>query len=74
MMTTAKTRSQSTITTPSIDAADVQRAANEVSAILRKTSPDSVVGAVLQQTLRELKSLKQSAEGTVVGPFRMKAD
>jgi hypothetical protein len=28
---------------------------------------------VLQQTLRELNSLKQSADASVVGPFRLKA-
>jgi hypothetical protein len=74
MTTTTKTRTPSTLSTPSIDAADVQRAAEQVRDILLKTSPESVVGAVLKQTLRELKSLKQSAEGNVIGPFRMKAE
>jgi hypothetical protein len=58
--------------TPAIDASEVTWAADEVAALLRRATPDSVVGMVLTQTLRELASLKQSA-GEVVGPFRVKA-
>lgn len=58
---------------PAIDATEVRWAADEVAALLRRAAPDSVVGMVLQQTLRELASLKQSAAGQVIGPFRAKA-
>ena len=37
-----------------------------------QADPQSVVGAVLKQTLRELCSLKPMQEPTVIGPFRMK--
>jgi flagella basal body P-ring formation protein FlgA len=57
---------------PAIDAAEVKWAAEEVAALLQQVAPNSVVGMVLTQTLRELASLRQSA-GTVVGPFRLKA-
>jgi hypothetical protein len=58
---------------PTINRAEVAWAANEIVTILRQTDPDSIVGAVLEQTLNELNSLKSSTESTVVGPFRMKA-
>jgi hypothetical protein len=64
---------RATTSVPTIDHVEVTWAADEVAAILRQTDPDSVVGTVLEQTLRELTSLKLSAEATVVGPFRMKA-
>lgn len=57
---------------PTTDGAELQWAAIEIASLLRQSEPGSVVGAVLQQTLRELSSLKSST-GTVVGPFRMKA-
>lgn len=60
-------------TTPTIDIQEVKWAAEEVAALLQQVSANSVVGMVLTQTLRELASLKQSAAGTVVGPFRVKA-
>jgi hypothetical protein len=58
---------------PTINRAEVTWAADEVTAILRQTDPDSIVGAVLEQALSELNSLKTSTESTVVGPFRLKA-
>ena len=54
-----------------IDANEVRWAAEAVAQILRKAEPDSVVGAILQQTLRELSSLNPTA-ATVIGPFRMR--
>lgn len=57
---------------PSIDANEVRWAADEVAALLRHVSPDSVVDRVLRQTLLQLVSLKQSTEVEVIGPFRMK--
>ena len=58
---------------PPIDAAEVNWAAGELAALLRRAAPDSAVEAVLHQALRELDSLKASAVGQVVGPFRVKA-
>lgn len=72
-MTTTKPRLSASPAAPSIDASEVQWAATQLAALIRQTGPDSVVGAVLQQTLRELNSLKQSAEAAVVGPVRLKA-
>jgi hypothetical protein len=58
---------------PSIDTDEVTWAAEEVAALLQQVAANSVVGMVLTHTLRELASLKQSAAGTVIGPFRVKA-
>ena len=72
-MTTTKPRTPASPDTTTIDAREVAWAAAEVAALLRRANADTVVGTVLQQTLRELNSLKQSAEASVVGPFRLKA-
>lgn len=72
-MTTTKPRLTVSPSTPNIDASEVQWAATQLAALIRQTGPDSVVGTVLQQTLRELNSLKQSAEASVIGPVRLKA-
>jgi hypothetical protein len=58
---------------PRIDAAEVRWAAAELAALLRQTSPDSPVEAVLRQAARELASLTPAAGGTVIGPFRVRA-
>ena len=55
---------------PALDARELRWAAQEVAALMRQAHPGSVVCTVLQQTLRELTSLKKSAEGTVYGPMR----
>jgi hypothetical protein len=58
---------------PNIDTREVQWAADEIAALLRHVSDDSVVDKVLRQTLLQLVSLKQSAQAEVIGPFRLKA-
>ncbi|QEL13841.1 hypothetical protein [Limnoglobus roseus] len=72
-MTTTKSRLPVSPALPAIDASELRWAATEVATLIRQASPDSVVATVLQQTLRELNSLKPSADATVVGPFRLKA-
>lgn len=57
---------------PAIDGAEVAWATAEIAALVRQADPQSVVGAVLKQTLRELCSLKPMQQPTVIGPFRMK--
>jgi uncharacterized protein YbjQ (UPF0145 family) len=60
---------------PSIDAREARMAADELAAMARRLGPDSVVGMVLRQAVRELKSLEQSAhaESMVLGPYRVAA-
>ena len=60
------------IARPTIDAAEVRWATDELATLIRRVPPDSVVGKVLTQTMRELASLKSTA-GEVHGPFRVKA-
>jgi hypothetical protein len=67
------TRPAPNASTPSIDTREVQWAADEIAALLRHVSDDSVVDKVLRQALLQLVSLKQSAQPDVIGPFRMKA-
>jgi hypothetical protein len=57
--------------TASIDATEARGAAEEIAYMIRRLGPDSLVGTVLKQTLRELRSLEQSATGTVLGPYRV---
>ena len=57
---------------PAIDGAEVAWATAEIAALVRQADPQSVVGAVLKQTLRELCSLRPMQEPTVIGPFRLK--
>jgi hypothetical protein len=59
--------------TPSIDAGEARGAADELVCLIRRLGPDSLVASVLKQTVRELRSLEQSAAGTVVGPYRVAA-
>jgi hypothetical protein len=72
-MTTTKSRTPASPAATTIDASEVAWAAAEIATLLRRANADTVVGMVLQQTLRELNSLKQSADASVVGPFRLKA-
>ena len=58
---------------PSIDGEEARRAAEELVCLIRRLGPDSLVATVLKQTVRELRSLEQSAAGTVFGPFRVAA-
>jgi hypothetical protein len=60
-------------TSPIIDSAEVAWATAELAALVRQADPESVVGAVLKQTLRELYSLVPTADSTVIGPIRLKA-
>lgn len=57
---------------PTIDAAELRWAVESIAQLVRQTEPDSIVGAVLAQTMRELTSLNPNAVSTVVGPFRLK--
>ncbi|CAN5477193.1 hypothetical protein BH11PLA2_BH11PLA2_17110 [soil metagenome] len=57
---------------PNLNTVELRWAAEEVATLMRQVEPGSVVAAVLQQTLRELASLKQSAEAMVLGPIRTK--
>lgn len=56
-----------------INARELRWAAEEIAALVRQTEPGSVVCTVLQQTLRELTSLKRSLEGRVPEPIRVAA-
>ncbi|HEY3788298.1 MAG TPA: hypothetical protein VGL71_05545 [Urbifossiella sp.] len=58
---------------PSIDAAEARWASEELAALIDKIGADSPVSLVLRQSRRELMSLIHSANGTVVGPFRIAA-
>jgi hypothetical protein len=58
---------------PAINAVEVHWAADEVAELIRRVPAESVVGKVLARAHLELSSLKQSAGGTVVGPFRLRA-
>jgi hypothetical protein len=58
---------------PSFDARSIRRAASGVAEMIREFGSDSVVGTVLTQTLRELRSLEPSAVTTVIGPIRIAA-
>ena len=58
---------------PAIDAAEARGAADELIALIRRLGPDSLAGTVLKQTVRELRSLEQSATGAAQGPYRFAA-
>ncbi|MFO0937335.1 MAG: hypothetical protein U0798_12565 [Gemmataceae bacterium] len=60
---------------PAIDGRAVRKAASYVAEMIRDFGPDTVVGTVLSQTLRELRSLEPSAVNTttVIGPIRIAA-
>ena len=57
---------------PTIDAAEVRWAANELTALLRQMDPESPAGLVIQHARRELGSLVRSAEIAVVGSAKVK--
>ena len=59
--------------TPAIDAVEARGAAEELLALVRRLGPDSITATVLKQAVRELRSLEQSAAGTVLGPYRIAA-
>lgn len=67
MQTTFRTPSNDA---PALDARELRWAVEEVASLLRQTDHGSVVGVILQQTLRELTSLKQSAEGSIIRDYR----
>lgn len=69
---TTSTRPSVSPTAPVIDSAEVAWATAELAALVRQSDPESVVGAILQQTLRELYSLVPNGEAKVIGPFRLK--
>ena len=60
---------------PAIDGRAVRKAAGYVAEMIRDFGPDSVVGTVLKQTLRELRSLEPCSytSATVIGPIRVAA-
>jgi hypothetical protein len=58
---------------PAFDVRTIRRAASGVADLIRQFGPDSVVGTVLTQTLRELRSLEPGAQTTVIGPIRIAA-
>lgn len=57
---------------PAFDVRTIRRAASGVAELIRDFGPDSTVGTILTQTLRELRSLEPSAS-TVIGPIRIAA-
>jgi hypothetical protein len=57
---------------PNLNVVELRWAAEEVAALLQHVEPGSAVAAVLQQSVRELASLKQSAEAMVLGPIRLR--
>lgn len=60
---------------PAIDGRAVRKAAGYVAEMIRDFGADTVVGTVLTQTLRELRSLEPSGvtTTTVIGPIRVAA-
>ena len=58
---------------PSIDGREVRKAAGYVAEMIRDFGADTVVGTVLTQTLRELRSLEPSCATTIIGPIRVAA-
>lgn len=58
---------------PSIDGREVRKAAGYVAEMIRDFGADTLVGMVLTQTLRELRSLEPSCATTVIGPIRVAA-
>jgi hypothetical protein len=69
---TTQTRPPIAPASPIIDSAEIAWATAELAALVRQADPESVVGAVLKQTLRELYSLVPTTDSTVVGPIRFK--
>ena len=59
---------------PDIDGQAVRKAAGFVAEMIRDFGPDSVVGTILTQSLRELRSLEPgSMPSMVIGPIRVAA-
>lgn len=58
---------------PAFDVRTIRRAAAGVADLIREFGADSVVGTVLAQSLRELRSLEPGARTTVIGPIRIAA-
>lgn len=69
---TTQTRLPVAPMSPVIDTAEIAWATAELAALVRQADPESVVGAVLKQTLRELYSLVPKSDATVLGPYRLK--
>jgi hypothetical protein len=58
---------------PTIDAAEARRAADELAGLIARVGPESVAGLVLRNAERELRSLiPDAAPGEVVGPLRVR--
>lgn len=66
-------RSAFSLESPAIDVSEARWASEELAALIRTLGRESAVSLVLRQARRELASLVQSADGTVVGPFRVAA-
>ena len=58
---------------PTIDVSEARWASDEIAMIIAKLGLDSPVSLVLRQARRELASLVQSSNASVVGPFRIAA-
>ena len=58
---------------PTIDVSEARWASDEIAMIIAKWGLDSPVSLVLRQARRELASLVQSSNASVVGPFRIAA-
>jgi hypothetical protein len=72
LMTGTGTMPHGEFDSPNLNVVELRWAAEEVAALLQHVEPSSAVAAVLQQTVRELASLKQSAEAMVLGPIRLR--
>jgi hypothetical protein len=53
-----------------LDAKELRWASEELATLIRQTEPGSVVSTILTQALRELKSLKAHAEGSIIDQYR----
>lgn len=58
---------------PTIDVSEARWAFEELATLIEKLSLDSPVSLVLRQARRELASLMQSSNATLIGPFRIAA-
>ena len=58
---------------PTIDVSEARWASDEIAMLIAKLGLDSPVSLVLRQARRELASLVQSSNASVVGPFRIAA-
>lgn len=72
-MVVVPSSASSHVSVTSFDANEIRWAAGHLTSLLQQTTPGSPVEVVLRQAMRELASLRQSANSTVLGPVRVKA-